>query len=288
MPPRPPSRFHRPAIAVSVADPDAMVNAHSAVEALGGKPRHLSPVQLSQLADGQKFAGLIYDLAPWNASVVPLLGTLRQTHPTLPILLYAPSRPEVSRVLLQLRESDLTGLRVEHQGHAGRSLAALRVHVQWLLAAVHAARVTHLVQLLLPDMPGRARGYVQNILDHIADSSESQPLSVGAVVAGSTTPLRTLQHSLGSAGLPAPKMLLDWVTLLFATLSADASRRTTMAVAHDFGLDTQRIGRLRRRLLRESMGDVGPAQEFDMTFLAFAEACSIPARTASTVLQRTG
>ena len=282
------TRFSRPAVAISVADPGAMVHAHSAVEALGGRPRHLSPVQLEQLLEGPEYAGLIYDLAPWNASVVPLLGMLRQKHPALPILLYAPSRPEVSRVLLQLRHSDVKGLRVEHQAQAGRSPKALQDHVQWLLAAVYSTKVMHLMQLLLPDMPARARAYVQCILDRIVGAGVSQQLSVGSVLAGSTIPLRTLQHALGSAGLPPPKALLDWVTLLFATLSADASHRTTMAVARDFGFDTQRINRLRHRLLREAVADISPAQEFDMTFLAFAEACSVSQRTASTVLQRTG
>ncbi|UCG85221.1 MAG: hypothetical protein JSW71_14940 [Gemmatimonadota bacterium] len=248
----------------------------------------MSPVQLLQVADGPEFAGLIYDLAPWNKSVVPLLGMLRQKHPDLPILLYAPSRPEVSQALLQLRHSDVTGLHVEYQDRAGRSLMALRDHVRWLLAAVHAAKVTHLLQLLLPNMPGRAKGYVQRILDRIADSSASRQLSVSSVLAGSNLPLRTLQYSLGAAGLPPPKILLDWVTLLFATLSADVSRRTTMEVARDFGFDTQRINRLRRRLLHNAVGRISPAQEFDMTFLAFAEACSVSQRTASTLLKWTG
>jgi hypothetical protein len=187
-----------------------------------------------------------------------------------------------------LRHSDVKGLRVEHQAQAGRSPKALQDHVQWLLAAVYATKVMHLMQLLLPDMPARARAYIQCILDRIVGAGVSQQLSVGSVLAGSTVPLRTLQHALGSAGLPPPKALLDWVTLLFATLSADASHRTTMAVARDFGFDTQRINRLRHRLLREAVADISPAQEFDMTFLAFAEACSVSQRTASTVLQRTG
>jgi hypothetical protein len=265
-----------------------MVRAHSAVEALGGTARHLGPVQLAQLADGTvEFVGLIYDLAPWNSSVVPLLGALRKSHPGLPILLFPPSRPEVSKVLLHC--ADLSGVRVERQGHDSRSLAGLQDNVQLLLASVYAGRLMHLVKLLLPDMPAGALLYLERILDRIAASPVSQPLSVGSIVAEMRMPLRTLQHALESAGLPSPKVLLDWLTLLYSVFAADASDRSATAVAKNFGLDAHRFARVRRRLLH---GEVpayanGPAQEFDMTFLAFAEACRVSKREASCVLERT-
>ncbi len=282
------ARFRRPAIAVSVDDPNAMVRAHSAVETLGGRARHLSPVQLAQLLDGPaEFVGLIYDLAPWNSSVVPLLGALRKSHPGLPILLFPPSRPEVSKVLLHC--ADLNGVRVERQAHDSRALAALQDNVHWLLATVYAGRLMHLVNLLLPDMPSGAVLYTQRILDRITASRVSQPLSVGPIVAEMRVSLRTLQHALESAGLPSPKTLLDWVTLLFAALSADASDRTATAVARNFGFDAHRFSRLRRRLLQDDIpaSSNGPAQEFDMAFLAFADACRVSKRKASCVLERT-
>ena len=282
------ARFRRPPIAISVDDPNAMVRAHSAVEALGGIPRHLSPVQLAQLLDGPvEFVGLIYDLAPWNSSVVPLLGALHQTHPSLPILLYAPRRQEVSSVLLYC--ADLSDVRVEQQAHDSRSLELLRNNVHWLVSAVYAERVSQLVQLLLPEIPTVALQYIRQTLDRFTEIPEAVGLTVGSIVAEMKVPLRTLQHVLESAGLPSPKVLLDWITLLFATLSADASRRTVEATGHDFGVDAHRIYRIRRRLLNADTHECcnGTAQEFDVTFLAFAEACRVSRGMASTVLSRT-
>jgi hypothetical protein len=102
-------------------------------------------------------------------------------------------------------------------------------------------------------------------------------------------PLRTLQHVLESAGLPSPKVLQDWVTLLYATLSAEASQSTAVAVVRNFGIDAHRIYRVRRRLLNAEAHEQfnGTAQEFDVTFLAFAEACRVSRGKANTVLRRT-
>ncbi len=281
------TRFRRPSIAISVDDPHAMVRAHSAVEALGGIPRHLSPVQLAQLLDGPvEFAGLIYDLAPWNSSVVPLLGALRQTHTSLPILLYAPRRQEVSRVLLDC--ADLSAVRVEQQAHDSRGLEALRNNVRWLVSAVYAERVSQLVQLLLPEIPTVAMRYMRRTLGRFTETPEAVGLTAGSIVAEMKVPLRTLQHILESAGMPSPKALLDWITLLFATLSADASRRTAEAVGRDLGMDAHRIYRIRRRLLNADTHERcnGTAQEFDVAFLAFAEACRVSRGKANTVLAR--
>jgi hypothetical protein len=282
------ARFRRPSIAISVDDPNATVRAHSTVEALGGIPRHLSPVQLAQMIDGPvEFVGLIYDLAPWNSSVVPLLGALRQTHHSLPILLYAPRRPEVSSVLLHC--ADLTSVRVEQQTLDSRGLTRLRDNVRWLVSSVYAEQVTQLVQLLLPDMPPVVLQYVRQTLGRFTESPEVSGLTVGSVVAQMKVPLRTLQHVLEAAGLPSPKALQDWITLLYATLSADAAGSKVNSRGQDLGLDPHRIYRIRRRLLSAETYERcnGKSQEFDVTFLAFADACRVSRGTANTVLDRT-
>jgi len=158
-----------------------------------------------------------------------------------------------------------------------------------LVSAVYAERVSHLVQLLLPEIPTVALRYIQQTLNRFTEIPETVGLTVGSIVAEMKVPLRTLQHVLESAGLPSPKVLLDWTTLLFATLSADASRRTAVATGRDFGMDAHRIYRIRRRLLNADTHERcnGTAQEFDVTFLAFAEACRVSRGKASTVLSRT-
>ncbi len=265
-----------------------MVQAHSAVERLGGAPRHVSPVQLTQMLDRpDEFLALIYDLAPWNISVPSLLTALRLRHPDLPILLYAPRRPEVSGILDQCRR--LRALRISQQTHDNRHTGALDADVSWLFAAVYGERLRHLVDLLLPHPPSSVRRYIGQTIKRFSEGGSGEVLTVASLALEVDVPPRTLQHAMEANGLPSPKAFLDWLTLLFASLSANVTGRTIAAIGRDIGVDSHRIYRIKGRLLPPGVRstDHSPAQLFDVTFLAFAEACRISQGKANTLLERT-
>lgn len=282
------TKLLRPSIAISVGHPTAMVLAHAAVERLGGAPRHVSPVQLTQMLDRpDEFLALIYDLAPWNISVPSLLTALRLKHPDLPILLYAPSRPEVSEILDQC--GDLPMLRVAQQTHDSRDRSALESHVSWLFTAIYGARLLHIIERLLPNPPSSVKRYMQHALKRFSEAGGGAALTVASLAAEVDVPARTLQHAMEASGLPSPKVFLDWLTLLFASLSANVTGRTIAAIGRDIGVDSHRMYRIRGRLLPQVVGSSasGAAQLFDVTFLAFAEACSISRGTANILLEKT-
>ncbi len=279
--------LQKPSIAISIGDPNAMVVAHSAVERLGGAPRHLSPVQLTQMLDSHGgFLGLIYDLAPWNVSVPPLLTALRLSHADLPILLYAPRRPEVSEILD--RCTDLPSLRVAEQT-PGRDAGALQAHVSWLFTAVYGGRLLNLVELLLPNPPSSVRRYIRHALARLSEGNGGVALTVASLAAQANVPARTLQHAMEASGLPSPKTFLDWLTLLFASLTANVTGRSIAAIGREIGVDSHRMYRIRGRLLPPGVGSsaAGPAQLFDVTFLAFADACRVSRGMANTLLEKT-
>jgi len=277
----------RPFVLICVSDPTAAARVQSAVESLDGAAHVISPLRLPQLFEGPPPCdALIYDLAPWDDNIPALVARIREVHPPLPILLYPPPHPRVSTLLLRCGE--VAGVRVRMQSHESHEVEALHGLVRWLHASIYAERVLHLVQLLLPGLPPRARQYIRIILGRLTGTRGGRTLSVGSVVAETGTPIRTLQRALEDGGLPPPKALLDWITLMFAALWADATGRPTARVGRDFGVDPHRIYRLRRRLLPAAVREriTGPAQEFDLTFLAFAERCRIPSRTAFELLHR--
>ncbi len=278
----------KPITAVCMSDPAAAARVQAAVDASHTTACHVSPVQLTRLVGRPApYAALIYDLAPWDDSISTLLHMIRRGHPALPILLYPPQRGDVSAILL--RCGTIAGLRVRLQRHDSQESRSLREHVRWLLAAIHAERVIHLVGLLRPELPSPAQEYVRHILARLTGARGGRPLTVGSLVADLEVPQRTLQRAVNDGGLPSPKALLDWITLMFATLSADATSRSTASVARDFGVDAHRIYRIRRRLLGSAAHQIaaGPAQEFDLAFLAFADACRVSRGAASALLDRT-
>jgi hypothetical protein len=282
------TRLLRPSIAISVGHPTAMVLAHAAVERLGGAPRHVSPVQLTQMLDRpDEFLALIYDLAPWNVSVPPLLTALRLRHPDLPILLYAPNRPEVSEILEQC--GDLPVLHLLQQTHDSRDPKALESQVSWLFTAVYGARLYHLIELLLPNPPSSVKRYIRHTLKRFSEGAGGAALTVASLAAEVNVPARTLQHTMEASGLPSPKVFLDWLTLLFAALSANVTGHTIAGIGRDIGVDSHRMYRIRGRLLPQVVGSSASsaAQLFDITFLAFAEACRISRGTANILLEKT-
>lgn len=282
------ARLLRPSIAISVGHPTAMVLAHSTVERLGGAPRHVSPVQLAQMLDRtDQFLALIYDLAPWNISVPPLLTALRLRYPDLPILLYAPRRPEVSEILGQCGQ--LPVLHVAQQTHDRRDPRALESQVSWLFTAAYGGRLLHLVELLLPNPPSSVRRYIRHTIKRFSEGAGEAALTVASLAAEVDVPARTLQHAMEASGLPSPKGLLDWLTLLFASLAANVTGRTIAAIGRDIGVDAHRMYRIKGRLLPELVGSStsGAAQLFDVTFLAFADACRVSRGTANTLLEKT-
>jgi hypothetical protein len=92
----------------------------------------------------------------------------------------------------------------------------------------------------------------------------------------SLTP-RVAERAFGEAGLPRPKRFADWLTLMLIALSAERGRTTLGEAARHYGYNPNEFYRLRQRVLPPALRDLptGVTQAFDLTLLAFAEACGV-------------
>ncbi len=273
--------------AVCVSDPAAAAIVHDAAVDMGANPVHVSPIQLAKGSlTCRDFTTIIYDLAPWTDAVVPLVRALRHAKRTVPVLLYTPSTPTAATLLENCGEGD--GIKVTVQSTRSNEICGVRENVAWLLAARDAELVCYLVELLITDLPRRPRDYIRATLACLIDREKGRLISVRSVSAVLTVPNRTIQRDFESAGLPSPKTVMDWLTLMFLSLAADTSRRAITTVAKDFGAASYQVRRLRKRLLHLSHRSVHAAQSFDLVFLTFAEACRVPSTIARDVIARAG
>ncbi|MFQ5703306.1 MAG: hypothetical protein ACE5HT_04715 [Gemmatimonadales bacterium] len=268
-----------------MSDPTASVTAHNAVVAFGARPVHISPIGLARVPlAGSDFATVIYDLAPWTDEVVPLVRALRRAYRTLSLLLYAPPIPSVP--VLTYRCSGLRAVKTLLQSASSSEPETVRDGVAWLMAARHAEVVCHFVELLIPDLPARARDCMRRTLDHLVDPGRLHIPSVHSIATQLGVPERTLQRNFESAGLPSPKAVMDWITLMFLTLAAESNGRSMSAVAGEFGIDRYTVRRLRQRLLHVDNGS-GPGG-FNFAFLGFAEACHVSSSIALRLITPAG
>lgn len=280
-------RSTEPQTAVCVSDPSAAAIVHDAAVDMGANPVHISPIRLAKVPlTGSDFTTIIYDLAPWTDDVVPLVRALRHAYRTVPLLLYAPPTPTISTLLEHCGDRD--GLKVMLQSTRRDEIRGVRENIAWLLAARHAELVCYLVELLITDLPSRPRDYIRETLACLIDLEKRRLFSVRSISAELSVPKRTIQRDFDSAGLPSPKAIMDWLTLMFLALAADSSGRPITSVANDFGAAGYQVRRLRNRLLHLDRRSVRAAQSFDLVFLAFAEACRVPSTIARNVIARAG
>ena len=97
---------------------------------------------------------------------------------------------------------------------------------------------------------------------------------------------RTLERALRHGETLPPKELLDWIVLLFVYVAAADGNRSTGEIGRTIGLDSQRLYRLRHRLLpprtRDYLG--AGAGQVDLVLLAFAERCGVSKQRALALL----
>ncbi len=102
--------------------------------------------------------------------------------------------------------------------------------------------------------------------------------------------VRTLERTLDAEQMLRPKELLNWLTLLYAMLTADLNRASIGAVARSRGWYPSDLYRLQHRLLdrmvqRLGAEELGSSQRFDLALLAFLRRCGVPKAKAHEVVK---
>jgi len=91
---------------------------------------------------------------------------------------------------------------------------------------------------------------------------------------------RRLEQLCQAYSLPTPKELVDHICLLWLTFVAEQKEVTTAATAHEAGITTKQLHRLRHRLLPKSTGlpQLEPARNSISPCWGFADTVRYPAR----------
>lgn len=273
----PPQREAGGRIVCCVTSGEARYVIRTAVKLSGAQELSTTPTGLlSALRQAQPVTALIHDLAPWDISCVRQFERIRREYPDLPILFYAPARPGVAELLV--RCARLSWLRAElQQSFCVQETHRVRDVLRSLREEEPRARLFRMIQTVAPGAPQRAWSFTQLALKNLRRCPPADRLTVVRLADRLGVSERTLERSWSRSVLPPPKEFLEWLTLLLVSLMAVSSGATVSRVARGLGIDSQRLYRLRLRLLPSHLRSV--PTNFDTVFLAFAERCRTHAPT---------
>jgi AraC-like DNA-binding protein len=215
-----------------------------ALEGLRGEPVVLQG--LRNRGVGRRTAALVYDLSPWNDSAISVLRRLRNDHADLPVLLYAPIRVGIARLLTECAEFSPLWAELQHEGPAEADRLA-RV-LREVLSNHRQAQVLRRVRLVLRDLPDEVTRFCRTALRVLGAADPGRRFSVAAVAAPMGVSRRYLERTFKRKGMMKPGELLDWMILLSAAALA-ADRESGVYVAGPaLGVERARLRRVRERL----------------------------------------
>jgi len=221
-------------------------------------------------------SGIVYDLYPWDITATLHLEGLRHRFPDLLILLYAPARAGIARLLSLCAHT--SGVHAElQQGCSTREAERLRELVTGMLDDGPRLRLLRMIQAALPPMRDTVWRFTELALRLMGRSR----LTVGGLASGLGISERTLERSWCETSVPAPKELLEWITLLFVGLLSAQSGFSVASAARGLGIDTQALYRLRHRLLSTDLRQ--GRDDFEVVFLAFADRCRVRTRPTARI-----
>jgi hypothetical protein len=261
----------KPALNCCVRDAEVRRDVHRAAASCGSS---MVDVDLPLRPPSRKRplpSGLVYDLAPWDESALEAVHGVRRDFPALPIFLVVPSRETAAELLLQCGTLPC----VHGVLHGPSSHERVKDGVIALLATAPTTVLRKIVLALFPGIPERGTDYVARVVDGLQEERDS--VRVGDLLPALSLTPRIAERAFAEAGLPRPKRLADWLTLLLIALTAERGLISLGEAARHYGYDPNEYYRLRQRVLPPALRDLpaGAPQAFDLTLLAFAEACGV-------------
>jgi AraC-like DNA-binding protein len=209
------------------------------------------PVRLEAAAiAARKLAGssaLVYDLNPWTEVTARCFPGLVRGLGGGPVLLYLPASGPAFTTFSQLpRAGDV---RVQVQCRDPDSMAHLRDAAAGLIQAVPRVWIMNRLTQAVPGLSAAAYLFGHRALGVLASGRRPRVATIARALGLSQ---RTLQRRFTADGLPAPKRLLDWLTVAYLRRASHVQQRSEARVATDLGLVPNDLYRLRRRVLRRA------------------------------------
>jgi len=161
------------------------------------------------------------------------------------VLLYLPASGPAFTTFSQLPPAG--DVRVQVQSRDPDSMAHLRDAAVSLIRAVPRAWIMEHLKRAVPGLSGAAYLFGHRALGVLASGRRPSVASLARALGLSQ---RTLQRRFQADGLPGPKALLDWLTLVHLRHLARVQQRSVARVAAELALAPNDLYRLRKRVLR--------------------------------------
>jgi hypothetical protein len=230
------------------------------------------------------YAGLVYDLAPWDDTAMETVLRVRSDFPTMPIFLVVPSGERAAVLLARCAALPC----VHGVLHGPGVVPRVRDGLQVLLANTPASVVGHVLLALFPELPERIAEYATCVIEGL--EADRDAVRVGELLPTLALTPRVAERTFSQAGLPTPKRLADWLTLMLIAMTAERGQTTLADAARHLGYNSNDFYRLRHRVLPPGLQGIEThaTQALDLTLLAFAEACGISRERAVSALAPPG
>ena len=165
---------------------------------------------------------------------------VRESFPSLPVVLYAPLTRDTARRIMRLANAGADELLLDDQDEGGDGLHRLIIRA-------HVSRCAARTMDVMGDrLPASARAILVQCM-HLA----RKPLSVAALARAVGVNRKTLVNRLGAAGLPGPETLISWSRLLLACELLEDRGRSVERVALLLGFGS---GVALRNMCRRHLG----------------------------------
>ena len=225
----------------------------------------------------RQVVGMIYDLGvTGNQNAVDVIYRLWSLYPGRPVLLcYEPNVATASLVgqLARLR-GVVAWARVSNPTDEARQLGKLAGE---LFASAPSLRLRALLNEMHPKMPIAPFATLEALLDRLEQGGDGAPM-VSELARKAGFNLWQVRHACRIASLPAPQLLVEWVTLIYVIALADRDNKSVARAAADAGVTEKHIRTLRARLLPEiqRLSRSLAHGVLPHAIAKFAEACGLP------------
>ena len=230
-------------IGCAISDAWAGKQCKRVVEAAGGRMVVVQPEKLDLPITLRQLSACIYDLAPWDASVLTRIHRLRNARPEMPILFYLPPSPDA--VAMAPDCSQLANVRLSMQLRRCEDVQRLERDARWLL---HSVPVQQILDTLIEAVPTSPilRLFCREVLRRLSVGMRCTVEDVGHDIGLSS---RTVQRHLTPGRLGTPKQVIDRLTVWYLLHLSVLGGLSLSRAARMTGMTPNDFYRLKKRVL---------------------------------------
>lgn len=172
-----------------------------------------------------------------GAPTLPLVRTIREGYPSVPVVAYCSLTPDSSREILALARAGVNDLILRGVDDGGVALRSV------ITTALEHCGARHVLEAISPVVPASVLPFIRYALEHAR-----QAVTVADAAAALGVHRKTLVDRLATAGLPTPSAMIAWCRLTLAAQMLEDPARSVEQIA--LLLDFSSAAALRNMLKR--------------------------------------